>query len=71
MENDWRMHPLLSLQIYLTERAGKRGGCVWGWVDGWMEGAGRKGGGRRVRAVQGGEGTGERLGVAAVSFISS
>lgn len=44
MENDWRMHPLLSLQIYLTERAGKRGGCVWGWVDGWMEGAGRKGG---------------------------
>lgn len=37
MENDWRMHPLLSLQIYLTERAGKRGGCVWGWMDGWGE----------------------------------
>lgn len=34
-------------------------------------GCGEEGGGRRVRAVQGGEGTGERLGVAAVSFISS
>ncbi|KAK2889941.1 hypothetical protein Q8A73_018241 [Channa argus] len=26
MGNDWRRHPLLSLQIYLTERAGERGG---------------------------------------------
>lgn len=34
MGNDWRMHPLLSLQIYLTERAGKRGGEEGGGVLG-------------------------------------
>lgn len=40
MGNDWRMHPLLSLQIYLTERAGERGG---------------REGGRGVRGEGGGE----------------
>lgn len=63
MENDWRMHPLLSLQIYLTERAGKQGG-----VDGWMDVGGDS---AFSRGTGRGGGAGERLGVAAVSFISS
>lgn len=27
MGNDWRMHPLLSLQIYFTERGRRRRAC--------------------------------------------
>lgn len=60
MGNDWRMHPLLSLQIYLTERAGKRGG------------EGGEGGGCGVFSRRGREGgsRGESQ-RAALSFISS
>lgn len=47
MGNDWRMHPLLSLQIYLTERAGKRGGEEGGCgVLGDRAGEGRRQGER-------------------------
>lgn len=46
MGNDWRMHPLLSLQIYLTERKGERGGEAgtcggWGGVRGARAEVGR------------------------------
>ncbi|KAJ4928717.1 hypothetical protein JOQ06_004343, partial [Pogonophryne albipinna] len=40
MGNDWRMHPLLSLQIYLTERRG--GGEEGGYWGGSRGGGGMK-----------------------------
>lgn len=42
MGNDWRMHPLLSRQIYLTERAGKRGGEEGGYGGGGGGGVGER-----------------------------
>lgn len=63
MGNDWRMHPLLSLQIYLTERKGKQGGeaGTCGGCGGVFEVLARRWEGERNRESQ----------CAAMSFISS
>lgn len=58
MENDWRMHPLLSLQIYLSALTGKRGNGAGGsgrgevgWRQWWWWGGGGVSGWRESRCA--------------------